>query len=165
MKKTVFAMFSSIILATALIVTALAQGQTAQSPQVIQLAPDIEVEVAAFPQQSAGLFTRIQNGSSQPGLTSSWVRFTIRNKSNTPTGNFTYKMVARDGQTKLYDPPAAQLSLNGKEEKVFPLVKLNHDGKSFAISASLLADIGNFVKESNESNNKHEVKYTGSNVW
>jgi len=165
MKKTVFAMFSSIILASALIITALAQGHTAQSPQVIQVAPDIEVEVAAFPQQSAGLFTRIQNGSSQTGLTSSWVRFTIRNKSVTPTGNFTYKMVARDGQTKLYDPPAAQLSLNGKEEKVFPMVKLNHDGKSFAISAVILADIGNFVKESNESNNKHEVKYTGSNVW
>lgn len=164
MKKTVFATFSSIILASALIVTALGQGRIADK-QVLQVAPDIEVEVAAFPQQSAGLFTRIQNGSSQTGLTSSWVRFTIRNKSVTPTGNFTYKMVARDGQNKLYDPPAAQLSLNGKEEKVFPLVKLNHDGKSFAISASILADIGNFVKESNESNNKHEVKYTGSNTW
>jgi hypothetical protein len=165
MKKTVFAMFSSIILASALIITSLAQGHTVQSPQVIQVAPDIEVEVAAFPQQSAGLFTRISNGSANPGLTSSWVRFTIRNKSNTPTGNFTYKMVARDGQTKLYDPPAAQMSLNGKEEKVFPMVKLNHDGKSFAISAVILADIGNFVKESSEANNKHEVKYTGSNVW
>src|SRR5581483_4269361 len=102
-------------------------------------------EVAAFPQQSAGLFTRIENGSSQPGLTSSWLRFTIRNKSNTPTGTFTYKMVARNGETKVYDPPAAQMSLNGKEEKVFPMVKLNHDGKSFVITASILADIGNFV--------------------
>jgi hypothetical protein len=131
-------------------------GISAESVKTL-MPPDIEVKVEAFDGQGKA----ISNGNYIGDATGSSVRFTIKNNSNTPTGNFTYKMVASNGTSKLYDPPAAQLSLNAKEVKVFPMVKLSHADKNYAISARILADIGNLVKESNEANNKGEVKYSG----
>jgi hypothetical protein len=154
--------FFTLMIAATLALTCILGAASAQNISTggvkTLMPPDIEVMVEAFDAQGKS----IKNGNYIGDDTGSSVRFTIKNNSNTPTGNFTYKMVATNGTTKIYDPPAAQLSLNAKEVKVFPMVKLSHALKHNDIAARILADIGNFVKESNESNNKAEINYKGA---
>jgi subtilase family serine protease len=87
------------------------------------------------------------------------VNFTITNKSTAPSGNFTYKMVIRNNGAKVYDPPAAQMSLGPAESKKFGPVNVDLSSTN-KIEASILADIGNLIKEKDEANNKAEFGCT-----
>jgi len=70
-------------------------------------------------------------------------------------------MAIRHNNVKVYDPPAAQMTLDGGESKSFPLVMVDLRGSRNEVKASILADIGNFIKESNESNNSAEFTIKG----
>jgi hypothetical protein len=124
-------------------------------PAVMKVLPDIEVTVEAFDAQGK----KIPNGGYIGDNTGSKVRFTIKNKAAAETGQFTYKMVVSVNDTKTYDPPAAQLNLAANATKVFE-TNVSHSDKQNQMSARILADIGNLVKETNEGNNKAEIKYS-----
>jgi hypothetical protein len=104
----------------------------------------------------------IQNGetlSYSGGAPSNWVRFEISNKGKV-AGKFTYKLVIRNNGVTVLDPPAKEYSLYpGASLKLGPIeVKL--PATTNKIEASILADIGNLVKESNETNNHATLAYT-----
>src|SRR5215475_4625434 len=95
------------------------QGASLPSSQqaLIQKMPDIEVSIAVF-SDPAGK-QPVSNGGWLPGCQSAWVRFTIKNKGTATAKNFFYKMVIRNNGVKIYDPPAAQMTLNSGESKSF----------------------------------------------
>ncbi|MFN0121727.1 MAG: CARDB domain-containing protein [Blastocatellia bacterium] len=144
--------------------TAIAQGTVVANPN-LQVAADLEVKIEVFEESNGA--KPIPQGASLPysgGAPSSYVRFTIKNKGAAKAENFTYKMVVNRDGIKVHDPAAAQITLNPGESKVFPLVKVGLPGTTNEMEAKVLADIGNFVKETNEQNNSMTFKWKASVV-
>jgi len=123
--------------------------------------PDIEVSITAF-SDAAGT-QPVSNGGSLGNCGSAWFRFTIKNKGLAAANNFFYKMVIRKNDVKIYDPPAAQMTLAaGGSKSFFVAAKNSLLPKSYELKASILADIGNLVdNESNETNNKASFTISG----
>ena len=86
------------------------------------------------------------------------MRFTLREKAGVIASNFTYKRVIERNGVKVFDPPAEKMTLTAKQVKVVPIEKVYFSGTSNTVEARILADIGNFVPELNETNNL--AKYT-----
>lgn len=155
----------ALSLAAGLVTKNAAYAQQEIKAGPLQLSPaDIVVTVTAYDQETGKV---IADGSSNPysgGAPSNNIKFTVSNKGGQKAENFTFKMVVRRDGLKIYDPPAEKLTLNPGETKTFPMVKVNLPGTSNQVEASILGDIGNFVKESNETNNKASVSYKASVV-
>lgn len=87
------------------------------------------------------------------------VTFHLTNKGAAGSGPFWLKRVVRINGSKMYDPPAEQLTLKAHETKHFPFSKTflspTEDWK-----ATILADIGDFVDETDETNNKATFAFT-----
>lgn len=141
---------------------AYAQGTATISakPGTLTVAPDIEVKIEMF--EDAACTKVIPNGANlsfSGGAPAAYVRFTMRNKVNgVKAENFTYKRVIERDGVKVVDPPAEKITLNGGETKVFAVERVYFSGTSNTVEARMLADIGNFVKELDETNNS--AKYT-----
>ena len=157
------------MLAFALCVTLLAStaafaqsaGQISANPGTLTVAPDIEVKIEMF--EDKACTKPIANGASlsySGGAPAAFVRFTLRNNVGVKTDSFTFKRVIERNGVKVFDPAASQLALNANEVKVFPAEMVYFSGTSNTVEARILADIGNFIKEKNESNNiaKYTVK-------
>lgn len=165
-KMMTIAMTVILIASTVLSITAQPQrGGISASPANLEVTADLEVTIEAF--ENSNGTGKISNG----GLTSysgggpkNYVRFTIKNKGPVKAENFTYKMVVRCNGLKVYDPPAAQLSLNPGETKTFPLAEVVLASTTNDVQASILANIGKLMKEANMTNNKAEFKFTGKVV-
>jgi len=125
--------------------------------------PDVRATIEAFDDQS--LTGVIPNGSSSPRPARSYVRFTVKNIGTAEAKNFTFKAVVRLNGAKVFDPPAETISLIPGRSKTFVATIIHNTPGSKTVEAKLLADIGNFVKESNETNNLAEYKYTVQNVF
>ncbi len=159
MKKfsmTAFALFVTMLASSA----AFAQGGTISTkPVSLTLAPDIEVQIEMFEDQLGQ--KPIPNGANlsySGGAPAAYVRFTLREKAGVVASNFTYKRVIERNGVKVFDPPAEKMTLTAKQVKVFPIEKVYFSGTSNTVEARILADIGNFVPETNETNNL--AKYT-----
>src|SRR5262245_35255772 len=150
-----FSMIAFALVATS-IATSAAFAQTAGTPQItpLRVAPDISVKIEMFEDQ--GGTKPIPNGANlsySGGAPAAYVRFTLSNSNATHTGNFTYKRVIYRNGVKVVDPPAATISLAKGEVKVFPMEQVYFSGTSNTVEAKILADIGNLVKETIETNN------------
>jgi hypothetical protein len=155
------------MIAFALCVTLLASSATyaqgngtiSAKPLTLTAAPDIEVKIEMF--EDKACTKPIANGANlsySGGAPAAFVRFTMRNKVGIKAENFTYKRVIERDGVKVFDPAAEKISLNGNEVKTFPVEMVYFSGTSNTVEARILADIGNFVKELNETNNS--AKYT-----
>src|SRR5262245_23451770 len=151
-----FSMIAFAMIATSFATSAaFAQsGETAQITPILKVAPDISVKIEMF--EDAGATKPIPNGANLSyggGAPAAFVRFTMSNSNLTQTGNFTFKRVIYRNGVKVVDPPAASITLAKGEVKVFPMEKVYFSGTSNTVEAKILADIGNFVKETVETNN------------
>jgi len=127
--------------------------------------PDISVKIEMF-EDAAGT-KPIPNGSNlsySGGAPAAFVRFTLSNSNSVATGNFTYKRVIYRNGVKVFDPPAATISLAKNGVMVFPMEKVYFNGNSNTVEAKILADIGNLVKETNETNNSATYTVSASVV-
>ena len=153
-----FSMIAFALVATS-IATSAAFAQAGGTPvtpvPVPRLAPpDISVKIEMF-EDAAGQ-KPIPNGANLSytgGAPAAFVRFTLSNSNSQNTGNFTYKRVIYRNGVKVIDPPAATISLAKGEVKVFPMEQVYFSGTSNTVEAKILADIGNLVKETIETNN------------
>lgn len=166
-KMTTFLMTTLFTLSTVLTLAAQPQREPVQpvKPGAFEITPDLEVTIEAF--ENANGTGKISPGGTtvySGGAPKNYVRFTIKNKSSVKAENFTYKMVVRCNGTKVYDPPATQLSLNAGESKTFPMVPVTLAGITNNVEADILANIMKLMKEANMSNNKAEFKFTGKVV-
>ena len=90
------------------------------------------------------------------------VEFWAKNNALVP-GKFMWKgVVYRDGQKVQPDPPAAWITLKAGELRKVGTQQVAFGYPSSQIEARMLVDIGNFIDETNESNNKANLKFTGS---
>lgn len=119
--------------------------------------PDLEVKVEAF--EDAACTKAIPNNGFM-FETLAWVRLTIKNKGAAAAENFTYKGVIEVDGNKVYDPAAAKMTIAANQSKQLGVIKVQLGGTTDVVTAKLLADIGNFVKETNESNNSATFKFT-----
>jgi hypothetical protein len=151
-----FALCVTLMASTA----AFAQGaQISAKPGSLTIAPDIEVKIEMFEDQACT--KSIANGASLSyggGAPAAFVRFTLRNNVGVKTDSFTFKRVIERNGVKVFDPAASQMALNANEVKVFPAERVYFSGTSNTVEARILADIGNFIKETSETNNS--AKYT-----
>ena len=134
-------------------------GPISANPGVLTVAQDIEAKVEMF--EDSACTKPIPNGANlvfSGGAPAAYVRFTLKNNVNVKTDNFTFKRVIERDGVKVFDPAASQLSLNAHEVKVFPAERVYFSGTSNTVEGRILADIGNFIKETNEGNNS--AKYT-----
>lgn len=131
-------------------------GPVKVAPNVMIL-PDLEVKVEAF--EDAACTKAIANNGYM-FQTMAWVRLTIKNKGAVAAENFTYKGVIEVDGNKVYDPAAAKMTIAANQSKQLGVVKVQLGGITDVVTAKLLADIGNFVKETNESNNSATFKFT-----
>ena len=134
-------------------------GNTPSAPALAPL-PDLAVGVSAYEDQ--GLTKSILPGGSiaySGGAPKNYVKFVIINHGSNVAQNFTYKLVVRNNGVKVYDPPAAQLTLQPGELKTF-VAEVFLPSNTNVIDAKALVDVGNFVKESVETNNSGEFTYT-----
>ena len=156
---------SAFIAVMALSAAALAQGNN--NPAVyngpvkavtnVTILPDLEAKIEAF--EDAACTKPIANNG-QIFQTLAWVRLTIKNKGAVPSGSFIYKgMIDVDGN-KVYNPDAAQMSLAANQSKQIGVIKVQLGGTTDVVTAKLLADIGNFVQETTDSNNIANFKFT-----
>ena len=134
-------------------------GQITANPGTLTVAQDVEVKIEMF--EDKNCTKPIPNGANlsySGGAPAAFVRFTLRNNVGVKTDSFTFKRVIERDGVKVFDPAASQLSLNAHEVKVFPAEMVYFSGTSNTVEARILADIGNFIKETNETNNS--AKYT-----
>lgn len=159
-KKMIIGAFISVM---ALSAAAFAQGNNATahvgSVKVANAAilPDLEAKIEAF--EDAACTKPIANNGYM-FQTLAWVRLTIKNKGAVATGNFTYKGVIDVDGNKVYNPDAAQMSLGANQSKQIGVIKVQLGGTTDVVTAKLLADIGNFVQETTDSNNIANFKFT-----
>jgi subtilase family serine protease len=162
-KKFIVGAFMTVMAISA---TAMAQGNN--NPAVYNgpavkavtnavLLPDLEVKVEAF--EDAACTKAIANNG-YIFQTTAWVRMTIKNKGAAAAENFVFKGVIDVDGNKVYNPDAAKLTIPANQSKQIAVVKVPLGGTTDVVTAKLLADIGNFIKESNESNNIASVKFT-----
>jgi hypothetical protein len=131
-----------------------------KQPVLTTRKPDIEVSITAF-SDAAGT-QPVSNGGSLGNCGRAWFRFTIKNKGFATAKNFYYKMVVRKNDVKIYNPPAAQMTLNGGQSKSFFVeTPGGFIPPSYELKALILGDIANFVNESNEANNKASFTLNG----
>ncbi len=124
---------------------------------------DLETMVQAFEDQEG--LKPIAGGSTVSGQPFIWVRFTVKNNGLENAGKFTSKAVVYHNGIKITDPVAETMTLNALQSRTLPMVRINTAGRSGPISAVLVADLGNFVKETNESNNKAETSFNVANKF
>ena len=151
-------------LAIALSVSSLIAFGQVQSSTKLTLAPDVTVKVEAF--EDAACTKSIPQGSSIPysgGAPKNFVKFTIINLTTVPANNFTYKLVVRNNGLKVYDPPAAQLSLGSKGSQTF-VAAINLPSNTNSIEAKGLVNIGGFMQELPTANNAASLTYTAKVV-
>lgn len=160
-KKFIVGAFMAVM---ALSAAAFAQGNNGQmytgpvkvvpNPTIL---PDLEVKIEAF--EDAACTKAIANNGTM-FQTTAWVRLTIKNKGAVAADNFTFKGVIDVDGNKVYDPAAAKMSIPANQSKQLGVVKVPLGGITDVVTAKLLADIGNFVKETNETNNSATFKFT-----
>ena len=129
------------------------------APRPMQL-PDVTVKVEAF--EDAACTKSILPGGSisySGGAPKNFVKFTIINLTTAPANNFTYKLVVRNNGAKVYDPPAAQLSLGSKGVQTF-VAQINLPANTNSIEAKALVNIGGFMQELPTANNAGSFTYT-----
>src|SRR5262249_46599542 len=134
-------------------------GQVRSTSQ-FTLAPDVTVKIEAF--EDAACTKSIPQGSSIPysgGAPKNFIKFTIINLTSVPANNFTYKLVVRNNGLKVYDPPAAQLSLGAKGVQTF-VAAINLPSNTNSIEAKALVNIGGFMQELPTANNAGSFTYT-----
>lgn len=161
-KKMIIGAFISVM---ALSAAALAQGNN--NPAVytgpvkvvsnLEVLPDLEAKIEAF--EDAACTKPITNNGSM-FQTLAWVRLTIKNKGAAASGSFLYKgMIDVDGN-KVYNPDPAQMSLAANQSKQIGVIKVLLGGTTDVVTAKLLADVGDGVKETTNSNNIATFKFT-----
>jgi subtilase family serine protease len=123
----------------------------------VMILPDLEVKIEAF--EDAACTKAIANNGYM-FESAAWVRLTIKNKGAVAAENFTYKGVIDVDGNKVYNPDAAKMTLAANQSKQLAVVKVPLGGTTDVVTAKLLADIGNFVKETNEANNSATFKFT-----
>lgn len=161
-KKMIVGAFISVM---ALSAAAFAQGHN--NPAVYNgpvkvvsnaaILPDLEAKIEAF--EDAACTKPIANNGSM-FQTLAWVRLTIKNKGAVPSGSFLYKgMIDVDGN-KVYNPDPASMSLAANQSKQIGVIKVLLGGTTDVVTAKLLADVGDGVKETTNSNNIATFKFT-----
>jgi hypothetical protein len=160
-KKMIVGAFVSVMAMSAM---ALAQGNN--NPTVytgpvkaanVALLPDLEAKVEAF--EDAACTKPIANNG-QIFQTLAWVRLTIKNKGPVTSGSFIYKGVIDVDGNKVYNPDAATMTIPANQSKQIAVVKVPLGGTTDVVTAKLLADIGDGVKETTNSNNIATFKFT-----
>lgn len=124
----------------------------------LEVLPDLEVKVEAFEDAACTQPKAIANNGSI-FQDAAWVRFTIKNKGAVAAANFVYKGVIDVDGNKVYNPDAAKMTLEANQTKQFPPVMVKLGGITDIVTVKLLADIGNFIKETNEQNNIASFKF------
>jgi len=138
-------------------------GNVPSAPRLAPL-PELAVGVTAYEDQ--GLTQGILQGGSisySGGAPMNYVKFVIINHGPDIAQNFTYKLVVRNNGIKVYDPPAAQLTLKSGEHKTF-VAAINLPYNTNSIEAKALVNIGGFMQESNTANNAAQFSYTAKVV-
>jgi subtilase family serine protease len=92
-----------------------------------------------------------------------WARFTVSNKGLAKADKFTFKAVVYQNVAKTADTAAETITLEPNQSRTLPMIKVNTLGRSEQIRARMITDIGNFVKEANEANNKMEMSLQVAN--
>ena len=145
--------------------TSHAAGQGGQiqmaNPKDLKVATDLVVYVRAYSFAYEKGVKAIPEGANVEAYNTGDFKFvfSVVNQGKVAAENFTYKLVVRDqlNNQKVYDPPAAKLTLQPGETKIFTA---NLAGQSTSyFEAKVLADIGNLVPEINESNNLAALKF------
>lgn len=139
-----------------------AKGLT-NAPTTASAGTDLEVKVQAFEDQEG--LKPIADGSTVPGQPYVWLRFTVKNNGLENADKFTSKVVVYHNGIKMTDPMAETMTLDALQSRTLPMVRLNTAGRVGRINVVLLADIGNFVRETNESNNKIEMSFNVANSF
>ena len=157
MKLKTFSMMALSLLIGGAMLAGDAKGRT----EGAAVTADLEVMAQAFEDQDGR--KPIAGGSTIFDKSEVWLRFVVVNRGLGNAGRFTYKAVIYQNGVKTANPAAETIALESQQSKTLPLVKLNISGRGEQISARLIADIGNFVKETDEANNKMEMSFQVAN--
>ncbi len=160
MKLKLVSLMALPLLLGGMILAGDAKGRT-HAPTTASAGTDLEVTVQAFEDQEG--LKLIPDGSTVTGQPYVWVRFSIKNNGLDDAGKFTSKAVIYHNGIKMTDPVTETMTIESLQSKTLPMVRLNTAGRAGRINAVLLADLGNFVKETNESNNKIEMSFNVAN--
>ncbi len=159
--KTISTMALSLLIGGATLVSD-AKGRTESAPAVASMAAsDLEVTVQAFEDEFGQ--RPIANGSTAFDKSAVWMSFTVKNKGLGNAGKFTFKALVYQNGARAVDPAAETITLESHQSRTLPMVRVNTLGRSEKISARMIADIGNFIKETNEANNKMEMSIKVAN--
>lgn len=135
-----------------------AKGRTESAPTA---QTDLEVTVQAFEDESGQ--KPIASDSTVFGKSFVWVKFSVKNRGLGNADKFTFKAVVYQNGAKTASPAAETVTLESYQSQTLPIMKISTAGRSERITARIIADIGNFVKETDESNNKMEMNFTVAN--
>lgn len=155
--KTISMMALSLLIGGASLVGD-AKGRTGG---VADQAADLEAMVQVFEDQDGQ--KPISDGAKVFNKSFVWARFTVANKGLARADRFTLKAVIYLNDVKAADPAAETITLEPHQSRELPMVKINTLGRGEQISARMIADLGNFVRETNEANNKMEMKFQVEN--
>lgn len=161
--KTISMIVLSLLMICGTVTAGNAKGRNGQMAVGTVVATDLEVTVQAFEDQAGQ--KPIANGSTVFDKTAVWVRFTVRNKGFVKADRFVYKAMVYQNGTKTADPMAETITLESNQTKTLPMIKLNISSRTEQISARMIADIGDFVKETNELNNRMELNFCITNSY
>jgi subtilase family serine protease len=156
--KTFSTMALSLLIGGATLVSD-AKGRTESVSAVA--ASDLEVTVQAFEDEFGQ--RPIANGSTAFDKSAVWMSFTVKNKGLGNAGKFTFKAMIYQNGGRTAAPAAETITLESHQSRTLPMVRINTLGRSEQISARMIADIGNFIKETNEANNKMEMSFRVAN--
>lgn len=138
------------------------KGRTEGAPAMAPIAvPDLEVTVQAFEDEFGQ--KPIANGSTVFEKAAIWMSFMVKNKGVGNAGKFTFKAVVYQNGARTAAPAAETITLGPYQSRALPMVRINTSGRREQISARMIADIGNFIKETNEANNKMEMSFRVAN--
>jgi hypothetical protein len=144
------ALMMGLMMSALTVVTAFAQQPTA----------DIEAKVEAF--EDAALTKPIANNGSTANLTVTYVRLSVRNKGAVKAENFVVSGAVRCNDNVVYKTPdLMKMTLNPNQTQVIQVAKVQFNGTTNKVTASLVTNVMKFVPETNMANNTSKIAYTG----
>ena len=135
-----------------------------QSQPGLKILPDVTVKIQAC--EDAACTKPISQGATIPysgGAPKNFIRFTVINLTGAYANNFTYKFVVRNNGVKVFDPPAAPLTL-GPNGQWSTTATINLPSNTNSIEAKGLVNVGGFMQELPTNNNSASFTYTASVV-
>jgi hypothetical protein len=147
------------LLITAILAGTLAAADTAPAPPL----PDLTCKISARRTSQGGPAIVGSEINFSGGSPSVWITVWVGNESPTPTGDFWLGFSIKNNGSRIAGLPGAQrLSLANDLWTYYGPFRVNLPSVTNKIEANAIADVGNFLGESNESNNTCKLVLTAT---